>query len=98
MVFIIDPFGERETRHLTLAILVWVMVALTFGIFRAAVFAEPAVAEIEEVRSLVHCEISDGQISDPKCGIRDPGSQNTPNKLDHTNKSLRLARAAGRLH
>jgi hypothetical protein len=77
VVFIIDPFGERETWHLALALLVWVMVVLTFGIFGAAVFAKPTVAEIEEVRSLVHCEISDRQISNvhPRSGIAEHPEQ-----------------------
>jgi len=35
------------------------MSLVAFGILRAAMFAEPAVTQIEEVRGLMHLEISD---------------------------------------
>jgi hypothetical protein len=59
----VGPTSERE--HCQRAILLGVafgkktrmsllVVAFTFGIFSAAVFAEPAIAEIEEVVGLIH--------------------------------------------
>ena len=49
----INPFGERKSCRPTLAILLLLML-LAFGIFRTAMFAEPAVTKIEEVCSLMH--------------------------------------------
>lgn len=66
MVFIINPFGECEIGYLALAIVIGLMAILAFGVLGAAVFAEPAVAEIEEMCGLVHLKISDFQISDLK--------------------------------
>jgi hypothetical protein len=51
--FCINPFGERETSWLALAIVMLLML-LALGVFGAAVFAEPAISEIEEMRCLVH--------------------------------------------
>ena len=83
MVFIIHPFGEREIRYLALAIFVWVIVVLAFGVFGATVFAEPAVTQVEEVCRLMHVrsQIADPQI--PESGIRDLGSQNTEQIRPH---------------
>ena len=53
MLFI-NPFGERKTCRLALAIVV-LLVLLAFGVFGAAMFAEPAVTKVEEVVGLVHC-------------------------------------------
>jgi hypothetical protein len=59
MVLLINPFGERKIRHLTLAMLMVILIALlALCFFRAAVFAEPTVAEIEEVSSLMHGDSS----------------------------------------
>jgi hypothetical protein len=49
----INPFGERKTCWLALAILMLPML-LAFGVFSTAMLAEPAVTKIEEVRCLVH--------------------------------------------
>ena len=55
MLLLIDPFGERKIRHPSLAMMVLMLIALlALCVFRTAVFAEPAVAEIEEVSSLMH--------------------------------------------
>jgi hypothetical protein len=48
----INPLGERKTCRLALSILVLFMLA--FGVFSAAMFAEPTVTKIEEVRCLMH--------------------------------------------
>lgn len=53
MALFINPFGERKTCRLALAIVVLLML-LAFGVFSAAMFAEPAVTQIEEVVGLVH--------------------------------------------
>ena len=59
MTFVVDPFGERKICHLTLAMLMVMLIALlALCFFRAAVFAEPAIAEIEEVSSLMHGDSS----------------------------------------
>ena len=50
MLFI-NPFGERKTCRLALAV-VMLLVLLAFGVFSAAMFAEPAVTNIEEVIGL----------------------------------------------
>jgi hypothetical protein len=57
----INPLGERKTCRLALSILVLFMLA--FGVFSAAMFAEPTVTKIEEVRCLMH-GFSKSQISD----------------------------------
>ena len=75
VVFIVNPFGEREISYLALAILIWLMAVLPFGIFGAAMFAEPTIAEIEEVCGLVHLKISDFQISDLKTTEEDSVSK-----------------------
>ncbi|HSE34309.1 MAG TPA: hypothetical protein VLA93_22235 [Pyrinomonadaceae bacterium] len=71
MVFIINPLGEREIGHLALAIFVWVMAALAFGIFGATVFAEPAVTKIEEVCGLVHVRFLCWKHSTPRTNKRE---------------------------
>lgn len=59
VVFFINPFGERKVMHLALAIFIWLMLLVAFRVLRAAMFAEPTVTQIEEVRGLMHLEISD---------------------------------------
>lgn len=53
MPFFIDPFRQRQINYL-LPDFRKLMTLATFCFFSAAVLAEPAVAEIEEVGSLVH--------------------------------------------
>jgi hypothetical protein len=54
MVFV-DPLRERQTLYFLCAVVM--MVALfSFRIFGAAVFAEPTIAQIEEVCGLMHLE------------------------------------------
>ena len=61
MALFVDPLGERQIRHLTLTMMLVgalvmsrVCALASFSFFRAAVFAEPTIAEVEEVSSLVH--------------------------------------------
>ena len=52
MLFV-NPPGKRQTLRLLLAVRV-IMVMFTLGILRAAMFAEPAITQIEEMGRLVH--------------------------------------------
>ena len=54
MVLFVTPFRERQAgRSFVVGGLVMV-VLLTFSLFSTTVLAEPTVAQVEEVRSLVH--------------------------------------------
>lgn len=61
MALFIDPFRQRQINYL-LAHLWKLMTLAAFRFFSAAVLAEPAVTEIEEVGSLVHEDLK-SQIS-----------------------------------
>lgn len=58
VMLFVKPFGERQVCQLALAIALNTAVSLasltSFGLFGAAVLAEPTVAEIEEVGGLMH--------------------------------------------
>lgn len=85
MVFIINPPGEREIWHLALAIVIWLLMVLAFGIFRAAMLAEPAVAKVEEVCGLMHLEDPRSQIPDLKWSQ----ISNRRNKLQEIDQNYR---------
>jgi len=53
MTFVVDPFSEREGRFG----MKWIMTIVSLssiGLFGAAMLAEPAVPQVEEVSGLVH--------------------------------------------
>ena len=49
-LFLINPFSQRQWLALTLLM----FYVFAFCVIRAAVFAEPAITQIEEVGRLVH--------------------------------------------
>ena len=70
MSTLVNPSGEGESRRRTFCppSAAVELVVFSFGIFGAAVFAEPAVTEIEEVAGLMHLPAC------PASGAGDPGT------------------------
>jgi hypothetical protein len=52
-VLFVNPLGERQALPLLRAVRMR-MVMFAFGVLRAAMFAEPAISQIEEMGGLVH--------------------------------------------
>ena len=95
MVFIINPFGERKIGYLALAIVIRLMPILAFGVLGAAVFAEPAVAEIEEMCGLVHLKISDSDLRSQNHLKKDLVLTNSDLKSEISNRTAIYLRVFG---